>query len=289
MLKNEATRRRKIISVKWCWRKIRALKITSSSSRASKSSIKPTEFGPQKYIFVLDVSLVFLLPPPVSASDFGDIWVSLKPENAAWKCQGRVIVQGMTSWHIWDQILSVWLGKSLWVTSRGGSCLQLPDPPTRQDPRSSDIRVRARNTFWQTELNYSPFLEAGCATFVQVKILSVSIILLEFIFFPPQLPQNSFSNFSPAQGLHFPKPGGEEAALADAVSWFTKPLDWQQQLPTLLIQRILILGLLLHFSSWLLWNSPVFWIRKDFTFVILTCSYHTEQSKQEKAAGTCTC
>lgn len=150
MLKNESTRRRKTISAKWCWRKIRALRSNSNSTGLQNHLRNPTEFGPQKYnIFVL----VFLLPPPVSAADFGDIWVSLKPGNTASKCQAQVTVPGMTSWHSWDQILSVWLGKSLWVTSRGGSCVQLPDPPTRQDPRSSNIRARAGNTFWQTELS----------------------------------------------------------------------------------------------------------------------------------------
>lgn len=276
MLKNEATRR-KTISVKQCWRKIRALKISSSSSRASKSLIRPTESGPQKcYIFVLDVSLVLLLPVPVSASDFGDIWVTLTPEHAAWKCQGWVIVQGMTPWHIWDQILSVWLGKSLWVTSRGERCLQLPDPPTRQDP-GAPASVRAGNTFWQTELNYP------LASAVSPSCKSSFFQFLTFYcnyFFPPQRPPKSFSSFSPAQGLPFPKPGGEEAALADAVSWFTKAL-WQQQLPTLLIQRILILGLPLHFSSWLLLKPSL--LNKKRLYICdsyMQLSYRAKQTKK---------
>lgn len=211
-------------------------------------------------MFVLDVSLVFLLPPPVSASDFEDIWVSLKPENAGWKCQGRVIVQGMTSWHIWDEILSVWLGKSLWVTSRGGSCLQLPDPPTRQDPRSSSITGRARNTFWQTEL--SPFPRGWpchlCASGVSFRFYHF-IVFFFFFFLPHKTPLSPI--WAQIKVCTFPNLG-EEAALADAVSWFTKPFHWQQQLPTLLIQGILILGLPLGFTSWLLLNRPSFLNKK---------------------------
>lgn len=100
--------------------------------------------------------------------------------------------------------------------------------------------------------------------------------------FSAQLPQSSLSNFSPAQGLHFPKAGGEEAALADAVSWFTKPLDWQQQLPALLIQGILILGLPLRLSSWLLLNRPSFRNKKRLYICgsYMQLSYRAKQAKK---------
>lgn len=96
-------------------------------------------------------------------------------------------------------------------------------------------------------------------------------------FFPPTTPTKSFCFFSPTQGLPFPK----EAALADAISWFTKALHWQQQLPTLLIQRILILGLPLRFSSWLLLKSS--FLNKKRLYICdsyMQLSYRAKQTKK---------
>lgn len=56
-------------------------------------------------------------------------------------------------------------------------------PPGRIH-RALSIRVRARNTFWQ-RAKLSPFLEAGCATFVQDEFLSVSIIFIAILFSSP--------------------------------------------------------------------------------------------------------
>lgn len=150
-------------------KKIRALKISSSSSRASKSLIKPIESGPQKCnIFVLDVSLVLLLPLQWVLQILG-IFESLLNLSTLPGSARAVIVQGMTPWHIWDQILSVWLGKSLWVTSRGERCLQIPDPPTRQDPGAPasewGLEIHSDKQSWIIPLVQLCHLRASRASF----------------------------------------------------------------------------------------------------------------------------
>lgn len=129
MIHYEAERARKTISVKW-WRKQRNFR---------SSGLIKRKFGQQKYcIFVLDVSLglmyFFHNLQLLKRGIFSFVWKL--------KTLPRSVTTNLlfTGWHLSTpemRFFSVWLGKSLWVTSREGHCLKLRDSPHRRDPQSS--------------------------------------------------------------------------------------------------------------------------------------------------------